>query len=108
MIPLRITMNKWFRLPQLGRDVFSDLMNAKVKYDAKYGFQFTSATNSQRAISVLSSALEEEVHITRTCFICDRTMDESIEEATICTECEDNESAFDLYKMKFAKLMESV
>ncbi len=28
-----------------GRDVFSDLMKAKVKYDTKFGFQFTSATN---------------------------------------------------------------
>ncbi|HVB12925.1 MAG TPA: hypothetical protein VNE86_07310 [Nitrososphaerales archaeon] len=105
---MRIALNKWFRLPQLGRDVFSDLMKAKVKYDTKFGFQFTSATNIPRAIAVLSNALGVEVDLSRSCFICDNALDEdSSPDATICQSCLENKDAFDLYKMKFAKLMET-
>jgi len=105
---MKIALNKWFRLPQLGKDVFSDLMKAKVKYDTKFGFQFTSATNVPKALAVLSSALGVEAELSRTCFICDSALDEiSSPDATICQNCLENKDAFDLYKMKFAKLMET-
>ncbi|MHB2037591.1 MAG: hypothetical protein ACYCPW_12755 [Nitrososphaerales archaeon] len=105
---MRIALNKWFRLPQLGKDVFSDLMKAKVKYDTKFGFQFTSATNVTRALAVLSNALGDEVELSRACFICDTVLEEdSSPDATICRSCLENKDAFDLYIMKFAKLMET-
>jgi hypothetical protein len=107
---MKIALNKWFRLPQLGKEVFSDLMKARVKYDTKFGFQFTSATNVLRAAAILSAALGEDVELSKTCFICDNTIDEGEEylDATVCSECLKNENALDLYVMKFAKLMESV
>ena len=101
---MKITLNKWFRLPQLGKDVFSDLMKAKVKYDTKFGFQFTSSTNIPRALSIITQAIGEEAEVARSCFICDNPIEE---EATICRTCIANEDAFDLYQMKFAKLMET-
>ncbi len=105
---MKISMNKWFRLPQLGKDVFSDLMKAKVKYDTKFGFQFTSATNVQRALSVISSALGQDVELARSCFICDNPLDdEASPDASICALCLENENAFDLYRMRFARLMET-
>src|SRR5208283_328359 len=105
---MKVVVNKWFRLPQLGRDVFSDLMKAKVKYDTKFGFQFTSATNVPRALSVLTIALHEDVEIATSCFICDSPLDDELSrDSTICSACQGNESAFDLYRMKFAKLMET-
>ena len=100
-------MNKWFALPRLGKDVFSDLMRAKVKYDTKFGFQFTSSTNVQRALSILSNALGEEVEVSRSCFICDNPLKESDENQTICSDCLSGDDAYDLYVMKFAKLMET-
>ena len=106
MIFVKVALNRWFRLPQLGREAFSDLMKAKVKYDSKFGFQFTSATNVQRALSVISSALHDDVEIATSCFICDDQLDESAE-STICSSCLGNEDALDLYMMKFAKLMET-
>ena len=105
---MKISPNKWFRLPQLGKDVFSDLMKAKVKYDTKFGFQFTSATNVPRALSVLTTALHDDVELARACFICDNPLDDETSlDSTICSSCLGNEDAFDLYKMKFAKLMET-
>ena len=106
---MKVVLNKWFRLPQLSRDVFADLMKAKVMYDTKFGFQFTSATNVSRALSVLTTALHEDVEIATSCFICDNPLDEEVPvDSTICSACQKNENAFDLYKMKFAKLMETV
>ena len=106
---MKVVLNKWFRLPQLGRDVFADLMKAKVMYDAKFGFQFTTATNVPRALSVLTTALHEDAQIATSCFICDNPLDEEVSvDSAICTACQKDEDAFDLYKLKFAKLMETV
>ncbi|MGI0090223.1 MAG: hypothetical protein ACREBS_00805 [Nitrososphaerales archaeon] len=106
---MKIALNKWFNLPRLGKDTFSDLMKAKVKYDTKFGFQFTSSTNIPRALSVLSSALGEEVDVAKSCFVCDSTLGEDApQDANICTSCQKNEDAYELYVMKFAKLMETV
>lgn len=106
---MKIALNKWFRLPQLGKEVFSDLMKSRVKYDSKFGFQFTQATNVSRAIAILSSALNDEIELSKNCFICDNTLgDEDSPEATICSQCAKNEDALDLYTMKFAKLMDEI
>jgi hypothetical protein len=108
VILLNISQDKWFRLPQLGRDVFSDLMKSKVKYDTKLGFQFTSQTNIPRAITILSTALGEEIQLARACFICGNPMEDAPQDATICKGCQENDSAYDLYMMRFAKLMENL
>lgn len=106
---LKIALNKWFRLPQLGREVFSDLMKSRVKYDSKFGFQFTPSTNITRAIAILSTALDENVELSKNCFICDNTLgDDDLPEATVCSQCAKSENAFDLYAMKFAKLMNEI
>ena len=105
---MKIIPDKWFRLPQLGKDVFSDLMKAKVKYDTKFGFQFTSQTNIPRAITILAAALQDEVEVTKTCFICGNSVEDNQENLTICQECLGKEGAYDLYMMRFAKLMESI
>ena len=106
---MKIALNKWFRLPQLGREVFSDLMKSRVKYDSKFGFQFTPATNIPRAIAILSSALVEDIELSKNCFICGNPLgDDDSSEATICSQCAKSEDALDLYTMKFAKLMEEI
>lgn len=106
---MRISINRWFSLPRLGKDVFADLMKAKVKYDTKFGFQLTSSTNVPRVLSILSGALGEDVEIARSCFICDNPIDgeSNIPDATICAECQRNSDAYEMYIMKFANLMES-
>lgn len=35
-------------------------------------------------------------------------MDDATEGATICRECQETDNAYDLYMMRFAKLMESI
>lgn len=79
-----------------------------MKYDTKFGFQFNSQTNIPRALAIISNALNTNVEIATTCFICENVLEEDNADATICSACLKNEDAFDLYKMKFAKLMESV
>lgn len=106
-------MNKWFSLPRMGKDTFSDIMRAKVKYDIKFGFMFTSSTNIERALGILSSALNEQVVMTAACFICGGplTSDGSLEDGTlttICPTCQGNDDALDLYRLRFARLMESL
>lgn len=39
------------------------------------------------------------------CFICNSPL---TEESTVCKKCTENEDAYDMYKMEFAKLMETV
>jgi hypothetical protein len=107
---VKIVLNSWFTLPWVGKEVYADLMKAKVKRDTRLGFCFTSETNVARALSVLSTALEEPVELARACFICDRPLDDSKndeEMTTICKECEHGADSYDYYIMKFAKLMES-
>ena len=106
-------MNKWFALPRMGKETFSDLMRAKVKYDTKFGFMFTSSTNVERALAILSSALSDQVVMTSACFICNNPLDtvddsEIGSPSTLCSNCQRNSEALDLYKLKFVKLMESV
>ncbi|MHB8568266.1 MAG: hypothetical protein ACYC7D_02010 [Nitrososphaerales archaeon] len=106
----KLALNTWFRLPRVGTDSFADLMKAKVKYDTKFGFMLTSSTNLDRAFSTLSSALGEDVELSSTCFICNAPLieEEGKSERTICLPCEEKEGALDLYRMKFAKLMENL
>jgi hypothetical protein len=110
---MKIVLNSWFQLPWVGRDVFSSLMRAKVENDKKFGFRFTSETNIPRALSILSSTLEEPVELARSCFICDNPLEGSVDssldqEGSICKDCESSPDSYDIYVMKFAKLMETV
>jgi hypothetical protein len=107
---LKIVLNSWFQLPYVGKDVFSDLMRSKVKRDSRLGFCFTSETNVARALAVLSKALNEPVELAQSCFVCDKPLEETSEggRATICIECAANSDSYDIYVMKFAKLMETV
>ena len=98
-------MNSWFQLPWLGKEVYVDLMKAKVRRDARLGFSFTAETNVARALSVLTNALNEPVELARACFICGSPLDS--ERYTICQECEAGNDSYDIYVMKFAKLMET-
>lgn len=105
----RIAENTWFSLPRLGRDVFAELMRARVKYDTKLGFKFTSETDIPRALSILRRALDQQVELEARCFICDNPLGEAEEPgAVICAECERKENAYALYTMKFASLMENL
>jgi hypothetical protein len=101
-------MNSWFPLPWIGKDVYADLMKAKVKRDARLGFCFTAETNVPRALTILTNALNEPVELARSCFICEKPLEESDEKASICSECRSNADSYDIYVMKFAKLMETV
>jgi len=106
---LRIVLNSWFQLPWVGKEVYADLMKAKVKRDARLGFSLTSQTNVPRALSILSAALNETVELAKSCFICDRPLDEATTETnSICAECLAGPDSYDIYVMKFAKLMETV
>jgi hypothetical protein len=108
---MKIVMNKWFELPWVGKETYADLMKAKVKQDKKFGFKITSETNMSRALSILSAALDEPVEVARSCFLCDGPIEEEAEvgvsESSLCGNCVRNEDAYDLYVMKFAKLMET-
>jgi hypothetical protein len=106
---MRVSMNKWFSLPRLGREVFSDLMKSRVKYDTKFGFKITSETDVPRALSILSHALDQPVELASSCFICDKPLGENEKEgAVICLECAKEENAYSLYTMKFATLMDNL
>jgi hypothetical protein len=92
----------------VGKDVFADLMRAKVKRDPKLGFCFTSETNVLRALAILTNALNEPVELAKSCFICDSPLDEAEEgSSSICKECAVSTDSYDIYVMKFAKLMET-
>jgi hypothetical protein len=105
----KISMNKWFSLPWLGRETYSELMRAGLKYDKRLGYQLTSSTDISRALSILSRSLADQVVLVRSCFVCDKPMEEeSGEEFTICVECMKNQNAYDLYCLRFAKLMETI
>ncbi len=108
---MKIVLNSWFQLPWVGKEVYADLMKAKVKRDSRLGFRFTSETNVTRALSILSAALDEPVELARSCFMCDKALEESDSQAerrTICNDCESEQDSYDIYVMKFAKLMETV
>jgi hypothetical protein len=105
----KIALNSWFKLPWLGADVFQQLMRAGVKHDKQLGFKFTSATDKQRAISILRSALNEEVEIERVCFICDSPIGEAdIESPTLCDRCINADNAYSLYVLKFQSLLDKL
>ena len=106
-------MNKWFALPRMGRETFSELMRAKVKYDSKFGFMFTSQTNVEQAIEIISSAIDDEIKMASVCFVCDSVLDTQNETeegfgSALCSNCQENDEVLDLYKLKFVKLMETV
>jgi hypothetical protein len=106
---LRIPFNKWFSLPRLGRDAFSELMKARVKYETRLGFKISSDTDLNRALSVLSNALDQKVELEWFCFICDKPLSENeSSERTICSECRNREDAYAIYTMKFANLFEKL
>ena len=103
-------MNSWFKLPWVSRETYVDLMKAKVKHDSRMGFCLTAETNVPRALTLLSSALDEQVELARSCFICDKPLEESDSEVTIrsiCKDCQSGSDSYDIYVMKFAKLMEN-
>jgi hypothetical protein len=103
---MKIVMNSWFQLPWVGKDVYADLMKAKVKRDSRLGFSFSSETNVPRALSILTTALDEPVELAKACFLCEKALDEEGEQRSICLNCESSEDSYDIYVMKFAKLME--
>jgi hypothetical protein len=106
---LRIASNKWFSLPRLGKDTFSDLMKARVKYDTKFGFKITPETDIPRALSILSKALDQTVELESFCFICDKPLREGDESrSAVCGECKCRDDAYALYTMKFASLVENL
>jgi len=108
---MKIVMNSWFQLPFVGKDIYAELMKAKVKRDPRLGFRLTSETNVSRALTILSNVLDEPVELAKACFICNGPLEEESESGsgrTICKACEGNSDAYDLYVMKFAKLMETV
>jgi len=95
-------------LPYVGKDVFADLMRAKVKRDPRLGFCFTPETSVLRALAVLTNALKEPVELAKSCFICDKPLDEAVDGgSSICKECAASSDSYDIYVMKFAKLMET-
>src|SRR5579875_913116 len=105
----RIPQNKWFSLPRLGRDVFSELMRARVKYDTKFGFKFTPETDVQKALTTLSKALEEQVELESCCFICGKPLGTDDKPgAILCADCVNLEDAYALYTMKFAKIIDEL
>ena len=90
---MKIVMNSWFQLPFVGKDVYADLMKAKVKRDPRLGFRFTSETNVSRALTILSNALDEPVELAKACFICEGALEEesgTISSRSICKTCEGN------------------
>ena len=98
----RYPMNRWFSLPSLGRDSFREVMQTGIKYDKKFGFKITSETNVSRFVSVLSSILEEELDISRSCYICENPIESDLEPGrTICDECIDAKDAYVAYTDKF-------
>ncbi len=104
---MRIATNKWFTLPRLGRDTFSELMRARIKYDSKFGFKITSTTDVPRVLSILSRALGESVELESACFICQRPFTEKDKPGSvICSDCRSKEDAYSLYTMRFASLMD--
>lgn len=105
---MRLSPNKWFSLPRLGRDTFSELMRARIKYDSKFGFKITSTTDTLRVLSILSRALGEPVELEASCFICEKPLSENDKPGSvICSECRCKDDAYSVYTMKFAAMIEN-
>ena len=102
-----IAMNKWFSIQQVGKDVFANLMIAKVQYDkTKFMYQFTASTDVRYALSILKEAGIEAV-LSKGCFICGGGLADDLVD-TICLECQTNPEALSLYFAKFNELAASV
>ena len=73
----------------------------------------TSSTDVEKALEILSSALGNQVLLASACFICDDPLDVQDDTkvgspSTLCSNCQRNAEALDLYKLKFMRLMEFV
>jgi hypothetical protein len=103
-----LSINKWFPLPRLGPEYFSELRRARVVYDSKLGFKITSETDVRSALSTLSRALGEDFELGRSCFICDNSIGGDEVSRIICTKCADSDDAYVIYALKFASLMDQL
>jgi hypothetical protein len=113
---MRIVVGSWFKLQFLGKDAFSSLMRAGVKYKSGSGFMITEETDIKQAVSIIESATSEEVEVFLRCFICGREACagcpflENCDRTSVSTNCLCNEhsgpDSFSAYKSLFSSLID--
>jgi hypothetical protein len=100
-----------FKLPRLGRDVFTKLMRAKLKYDKTRGmFEISDTTILPSVIAILNDALRDEIVLELQCILClksagcgnceyaDICYREEVSSLCICKECLSKSDAYEQYK----------
>lgn len=111
---MKIVLGNWFKLPFLGKDVFSALMRAGVKYSTGSGFMITEETDVKQAVSVIASATGENVEIFLKCFVCGKEACADCPYLSLCDRtsvsvsclCGEHSESFASYKALFASLID--
>jgi hypothetical protein len=78
---VKLITKEGFKLPFMGKDKFIELMKSGIGYNRELGVFFISdMDNIDRAKTLLSNLLGEEVEFAQTCFICQTAFN--------CRDCE--------------------
>ncbi|MEM0364415.1 MAG: hypothetical protein QW450_04645 [Candidatus Nitrosocaldus sp.] len=78
---IRLSINKDFTLPMLGKDVFVRLMRSGVEYDkVSRRFRIKEGADVASILAILKEAVREEISIELPCMICGNDAG--------CSECE--------------------
>lgn len=81
---MKITVGDWFKLPFLGKDVFSSLRRAGVDYEKGKGFLLNEQTDIEQAVKIIEANTGEKVELYLRCFICSREACSGCEYFELC------------------------
>ena len=115
---MKIIVGEWFRMPQVGGDIFRSLVkDAGLQYDKTRGFLASSETDLGLVTTILGNTLKENVVVLLKCFICgasieceeckykDACQSSKVFQSCICKDCESKEEVSNIYSMRFTELV---
>ncbi len=114
---MKIIVGEWFRMPQVGGDIFRSLVkDAGLQYDKTRGFLASSETDLGLVTTILGNTLKENVVVLLKCFICgasieceeckykDACQSFKVFQSCICKDCDIKEEVSNIYSMRFTEL----
>jgi|TARA_B100001964_G_C13654124_1_gene346085 hypothetical protein len=114
---MKIIVGEWFRMPQVGGDIFRSLVkDAGLQYDKTRGFLASSETDLGLVTTILGNTLKENVVVLLKCFICgasieceeckykDACQSSKVFQSCICKDCDIKEEVSNIYSMRFTEL----
>ena len=115
---MKIIVGEWFRMPQVGGDIFRSLVkDAGLQYDKTRGFLASSETDLGLVTTILGNTLKENVVVMLKCFICGTAIEceeckykdvcrsSQIFQSCICKNCDTKEEVANIYSMRFTELI---